>query len=136
MRHYKNLFDELCSFRNLYKAFIKARKGKRFKSGVGEFELNLEDEIFRLQKELMNQTYNPRLLRRFVIRDPKSRVINASAFRDRVVHHALINILQPLFEPTFIYDSFANQKRKGTRKALQRFDKFKRKVSENGRLIE
>ena len=116
-------------------AFKKAKKNKRFKEGVEEFEMNLEEELFKLQKELNNKIYYPKPLRRFVIRDPKSRVIHASHFRDRVVHHALVNILQPIFEPAFVYDSFANQIGKGTHKALERFDEFKRKVSKNGKLI-
>ncbi|MBI4895783.1 MAG: hypothetical protein HY831_04800 [Candidatus Aenigmarchaeota archaeon] len=135
MKIYNDLYDELCSFRNLYLAFKKAKKNKRFKKGVGEFELNLEGELFKLQKELRKQSYDSKQLRKFIIRDPKSRVIHASDFRDRVVHHALVNIIQPIFEPAFIYDSFANQKNKGTHKALDRFDKFKRKVSNNGKLI-
>jgi len=117
-------------------AFLKAKKNKRFKEGVGEFETNLEEELFKIQKEINSKRYSPKPIRRFIIRDPKSRVIHASDFRDRVVHHALVNILQPIFESTFIHDSFANQKNKGTHKALERFDKFKRKVSKNGKLIE
>src|SRR3989338_8018068 len=113
MKIYKDLFEELCSFRNLYMAFKKAKKNKRFKEGVEEFELNLEEELFKLQKELNNKIYYPKPLRRFVIRDPKSRVIHASHFRDRVVHHALCNIIQQIFESAFIYDSFANQIDKG-----------------------
>jgi len=130
-----SMYDELCSFRNLHRAFKKAKENKRFSEGVGDFELNLEGELLKLQKEIAGRTYSPRPLRRFSIRDPKTRVIHASHFRDRVVHHALCNIIQPIFEKSFIYDSFANQTRKGTHKAVAGFDKFKRKVSENGRLI-
>ncbi|MFH1631064.1 MAG: reverse transcriptase/maturase family protein [Candidatus Aenigmatarchaeota archaeon] len=92
--------------------------------------------MLKLQAELESETYKPRPLKRFIIRDPKSRVIHASHFRDRVVHHALCNIIQPIFEKTFIHDSFANQIGKGTHKALNRFDEFKRRVSRNGRLLE
>ena len=70
-------------------------------------------------------------MKTFILRDPKTRKINKSIFRDRVVHHALINIIKSLFEHSFIYDSHANQIGKGTLKAIERFDKFKRKVSKN-----
>jgi len=65
----------------------------------------------------------------FIIRDPKTRKISKSDFRDRVVHHALVNILEPIFDKIFIYDSYANRKGKGTLEALKRFDQFKRKRS-------
>ena len=70
------------------------------------------------------------------MRDPKTRIIHASAFRDRVVYHAVVNILEPIFDPIFICDSYASRKNKGTHKAVERFDKYKRKVSKNGRLAK
>jgi len=134
-RTYRNLYKELCSFRNLELAYRKARKNKRCKKSVQEFELNMERNLLQLKQELETLTYKPRPLRQFVIRDPKTRVISASHFRDRVVHHAVCNVIQPLFERAFIIDSYANQKSKGTHAALRRFDKFKRKASGNGRLV-
>lgn len=91
--------------------------------------------MLNLQKELRKQTYEPRLMKTFIIRDPKTRVISASAFRDRIVHHALCNIIEPVFDKTFIYDSYANRKGKGTHAALGRFYYFIRKVSANGKLL-
>ena len=67
----------------------------------------------------------------FIIRDPKTRKINKSDFKDRIVHHALCNIIEPIFERIFIFDSYANRLGKGTLSALNRFDFFKRKVSKN-----
>ncbi|MBI4163260.1 MAG: hypothetical protein HY512_00225 [Candidatus Aenigmarchaeota archaeon] len=130
-----NLYKEICSFRNLEFAFKKARKGKRNKKSVQDFEFDLERNLLQLKHELETVTYKPRSLKQFVIRDPKTRLISASDFRDRVVYHALCNIIQPIFEKTFIYDSHANQIRKGSSKAIERFDVFKRKVTENGRLV-
>jgi hypothetical protein len=74
-------------------------------------------------------------LHRFVIRDPKSRVIHAPAFRDRVVHHAICSVLEPIFDKTFIHDSYASRKGKGTHAALERFDAFQRKLTANGTLV-
>jgi len=85
-----------------------------------------------LHYELKYQTYSPRELVTFVLRDPKTRVISKSDFRDRIVHHAIVNIFEPIFEKTFIYDSCANRIGKGNLFGLKRFDKFKRKVSRNG----
>ncbi len=80
-------------------------------------------------------TYNPQPLKQFSIKDPKTRLISAAPFRDRVVHHALCNVIEPIFEKIFIYDSYANRKGKGTYAALNRFDYFKRKVSGNGKIL-
>ncbi len=71
----------------------------------------------------------------FIIRDPKTRKICKSAFRDRIVHHAIVNILEPIYEKIFIYDSYANRKNKGQHKALERFYYFLRKVTSNGRKL-
>lgn len=131
----RNLYDELCSFRNLELAFRKARINKRSKKSVRDFEFNLEENLLSLKYELETLSYNPRPLKQFVIRDPKTRLISASLFRDRVVHHAVCNVIQPIFERTFIYDSHANQISKGTTEAIKRFDKFKRKASKNGKLL-
>jgi len=136
MKAYKKLFERLCTLENLKLAFGKAKKGKSKKWYVREFESNLDNELLKLKIELETQTYKPEPLKRFIIRDPKTRVIHASAFRDRVVHHAICNIIEPIFEKVFIYDTFANRKNKGTHLGLNRFDKFKRKVSRNGELLQ
>ncbi len=135
MKTCKDLYCKLCSYDNLIKAFKKARKGKSKKWYVKEFEDNLENNLLQLKYELETLTYYPKPLKRFVIRDPKTRIIHASQFRDRIVHHALCNIIEPIFDKTFIYDSYANRKKKGTHAALKRFDCFKRKVSRNGKLV-
>src|SRR3989344_8107549 len=135
MKTYKNLYKKFCSIENLRLAHEKAKKGKRRKKSVVEFDDNLENELALLSEELLNQTYQPKPLRRFVIKDPKLRTIHSSAYRDRVVHHGLIKILGQIFEPRFISDSFASRKEKGTHNALTRFYFFKRKVSGNGRLV-
>jgi len=135
MKTYNNLYQKICSYRNLERAFKKAKKGKSFYPYVIEFEDNLEAELKKLQFELKSFSYKPHQLKRFIVRDPKTRTIHASSFRDRVVYHALINILEPIFDKRFIYDSHASRKNKGTLRAVQRFDKFKRKASKNGTLI-
>ena len=102
-------YNKLCSLENLELAFKKARKGKTLKSYVIEFESNLEENIQKIHDELKTQTYMPKPLESFIIRDPKTRKISKSDFRDRIVHHALCNVIEPLFEKSFIFDSFANK---------------------------
>ncbi|MEK6826398.1 MAG: hypothetical protein AABX90_02105 [Nanoarchaeota archaeon] len=92
MKTYTNLYEKLCSLENLEKAFQKAKERKSHKSCVIKFEENLNQELNNLKKELETFTYKPKPLKKFIIRDPKTRVIHASAFRDRVIHHALILI--------------------------------------------
>ena len=84
-------------------------------------------------EELSKQKYNPKSLKTFVLRDPKTRKISKSDFRDRIVHHAICNIIEPLFDKTFIYDNAANRKGKGNLFAVKRFSFFMKKVSRNGK---
>ncbi len=103
---------------------------------VKEFEKDLEKNLLDLKKELWEMTYRPAPLTKFTIHDPKTRVIRKSIYRDRVVHHVVVNILEPVFDKTFIFDSYANRINKGTTTALERYDCFKRKVSKNGTKIK
>ncbi len=131
MKTYKNLYQEFCSTENIALAFKKAQKRKSKKHYVIEFENNLNENLESLRLELLSNTYKPKPLRTFIIRDPKVRKIRKSYFIDRIVHHAICNILEPIFEKRFIYDSFANRKGKGSLNAIKRFDRFKLKVSKN-----
>ncbi|HLC66731.1 MAG TPA: reverse transcriptase domain-containing protein [Candidatus Nanoarchaeia archaeon] len=132
MKTYRNLFPQLCSPENIELAFRKARRGKTAKRYVQEFEQKLSENLEQLRLEILIGTYDPKPLQTFILRDPKTRKISVSDFRDRVVHHAIVNILEPIFEQYFISDSYANRKGKGTLAALERFEAFKRKVSRNG----
>jgi retron-type reverse transcriptase len=127
----QNLWQQLCSYENLFLAYKNARKHKTTKSYVLEFEKELENNLLLLRTELLLKSYRPKPLVNFTIRDPKTRKISKSDFRDRVVHHALCNIIGPIFDRTFVYDSYANRIGKGTLAAIKRFDYFKRKVSKN-----
>jgi retron-type reverse transcriptase len=126
MKRYDNLWPEIIAFENLLAAAQKAQKGKRFRHNVLAFNYNLETELLNLQTELANQTYTPGTYRTFEIVEPKRRMISAAPYRDRVVHHALCNIIVPPFERTFIDDSYANRVGFGTHRALRRFTKFAR----------
>ena len=125
------LYSQLCSYGNLYLAFKNARKGKTLKPYVIEFDHKFKDNLLQLRTELLFHSYKPKPLQTFILRDPKTRKISKSHFRDRVIHHALCNVIAHLFEKDFIHDSFANRKTKGTLKAIQRFEYFQGKVSHN-----
>lgn len=127
MKTYKNLFDTICSFDNLYAAAEKAQRGKRSQDNVARFNLNLEKEILRLQRELQQQTYQPEAYESFFIYEPKKRLISKAPYHDRVVHHALCNVIGPIFESSFIFDSYANRIGKGTHRAVLRFQEYQRR---------
>ncbi len=120
------MFDELCSFENLLLAFRRAATGKRGHPNVAAFEYRLEDNLLELREELSSKVYRPGPYTSFTIHEPKRRLISAAPFRDRVVHHALCNLIEPVFERTFIADSYANRVGKGTHRALNRAQKLAR----------
>jgi len=115
-----SLFARMTAFPNLLLAFQRAQRGKRFRPNVSMFSLNVEKELLALQHELQSRTYQPGPYRTFYIRDKKLRMISAAPFRDRVVHHALCNIIEPIFERGFLDDSYACRKGKGTHAAADR----------------
>jgi len=131
MKSFNRLYPRIYNMSNIILAWRKARKGKTKKEYVIEFEKDTVSNLLKLHEELKNQTYSPKPLITFILRDPKTRRISKSAFRDRIVHHAIVGIIEPIFEKQFIYDSCANRIGKGNLFALERFDKFKMKVSKN-----
>ncbi len=126
MKRLGNLWAQIVEFDNLYIASRQAQKGKRFRENVLAFNYALEREIFALQAELINQSYQPGAYRTFVIRDPKPRLISAAPYRDRVVHHALCNVIVPPLDKTMIGDTYANRSGYGSHRALKQFTVFAR----------
>lgn len=124
MKRYGFLFEELCSFRNLIKAAQKAQRGKRLKRTVCQFNLKLEQELLNIQDELRQKTYQIGRYKQFHIYDPKMRLISALPYKDRVVQHALCNVIEPIFDRTFIYDNYACRRNKGSHRAVDRFSRF------------
>jgi len=127
MKTYKNLYPKIYDFDNLYWAFREARKGKRRKEPVAAFEVDLEPNLWRLHEELVAQTYRPGPYHHFYIYEPKRRLISAAPFRDRVLHHALCRVIEPIFDRTFIYDSYACRVGKGNHRAVERCSQFARR---------
>lgn len=127
MKRRGQFFQKVCDFDNLHLAARKAQKRKRFKPDVARFNLNLEAELLRMQRELLEGLWCPAGYREFTVYEPKRRLISAAPYRDRVVHHALCNLIEPIFEPGFIHDSYANRLSKGTHRAIARCTQFARK---------
>lgn len=126
MKRHGRLWERLTSFPNLVQAARKARRGKGSLDNVARFHLDLERQLCRLQDELRGQTYRPGAYRTFRIFEPKPRLISAAPYRDRVVHHALCGVVEPLFEPAFVFDSYACRRAKGTHAAVDRLTTFAR----------
>ncbi|MCZ2074117.1 MAG: reverse transcriptase/maturase family protein [Bryobacterales bacterium] len=127
MKTHKHLYPQVYNFENLLIAYYKARKGKRGKGQVAGFERKFEEQLFVLQKELRAKTYTPGEYASFYVHEPKKRLISAAPFRDRVVHHALCNVITPIWEPRFIETSYANRVGKGTHRALAKTAEYARK---------
>jgi RNA-directed DNA polymerase len=112
LKTHKHLYPQIASFDNLYVAFKSARKGKRARPDIAEFEFDLEANLLDLQNELLSESYQPGPYHNFRINDPKPRLISAAPFRDRVIHHALCRVIEPLFDRRFIDDTYACRKGK------------------------
>jgi hypothetical protein len=122
----------LFSFENLHRAYLNCRKGKRNSRCALLFEQQLEENLFQLCKELQERTYQPAPSSCFITSKPKHREIFAADFHDRVIHHLVVSHLEPIWEKTFIHDSFACRRNKGTHGAVFRLQDFMRSASSNG----
>ena len=118
------LFDKLVSWDNILLAYAKAKKGKKGRVDVLEFARSSSFKLAEIQKELMNKTYRPGVYYTFTVHDSKKRVIQSAPFEDRIVHHSLCNVIEPIFEKSFIFDSYACRKGKGAHKAIMRLQGF------------
>jgi len=124
MKTYDKLFPKINNFDNLLKSARLARKGKKMSTEMARFHFNLENELLHLHEELTLHTYQPGAYKTFQIYDPKERMISAAPYRDRVVHHALCQVIEPIFDRTFIYDTYANRLGKGTHQAIERYQYY------------
>lgn len=121
------MYASITEWDNLWLAYRKAARGKRGAASVAGFEIQAADHLVEIQAELRARTYCPGPYTHFTIHEPKRRKISAAPFRDRVVHHALCNVIEPLFEARFISNSYANRVGKGTHRAIDRLQGFARR---------
>jgi hypothetical protein len=121
------MYERVCSWGNLLLAYANAARGKRGQRAAAAFEYRLADRLLELREGLLSKRYQPGAYSSFYIHEPKRRLISAAPFRDRVVHHALCNVIEPIFERSFVFDSYANRVGKGTHRALDRAQAYARR---------
>lgn len=119
MKRATKLFDQICDIQNLHEAYYKASKSKRLSAEVMIFNQNYEQNLENLRCSLIEGSYRHGKYRQFTIIDPKERIISAAPFADRIVHHAIINVLEPVFERQFIFHTYACRVGKGTHAAAR-----------------
>ena len=119
MKRTGKLFEKICCIQNLHEAYYKASKNKRFTPGYIEFRKNAEQNLDRLRQSLIDGRYTQGKYRHFTITDPKQRLISAAPFPDRIIHHAIMNVLEPVFERQFVFHTYACRKGKGTHAAAR-----------------
>lgn len=124
-------YDDIISIDNLFDAWREFLRGKQKRRDVQEFGYHLVENIKNLHSELLAGKYLHGGYEHFRINDPKPRDIHKASVRDRLVHHAIYRVLYPLFDKTFIADSYSCRLGKGTHKAVNRFRECARKVSRN-----
>lgn len=127
-----DIFDRITSAENLFAAWREFRRGKRRKPDVRVFERYLEENIFRLRDDLASGRYRHGPYQRFRICDPKPRTIHKAMVRDRLVHQAVVRVLGPILERSYVLDSYSCQRGKGPHAAVRRLETFRRRVSRNG----
>ena len=131
MKIYKDLYWLIISPATLFRAWNVFKEDKKNKLDVMDFELELEKNIFDLYRDLKNEIYKHGPYKGFWIHDPKLRLIHKATVRDRVLHHAIFSVLNPIFEPTFIPNSFSCRIGKGTHKGMEKVANMIRTVSKN-----
>lgn len=127
MKRHRHLWERVVGLPNLFAAAREAMRGKRGRESAARFFARWETEAVRLHAELASGAYAPGPYTYFTIREPKERVVAAAPFRDRVVHHAVVRVIEPLFDPRFVEDSFACRKGRGTHAAMRRAAEFARR---------
>jgi RNA-directed DNA polymerase len=120
MKRVGGVYDAIWQWDNLRTAFWNARKGAARSGAVARFEAKLDDHLRELASDIRQERVQSAGSTQFVIHDPKERTITAPAFRDRVLHHAIMNVCEPHFDRWLIFDSYACRKGKGRLAALQR----------------
>ncbi|WP_319557887.1 reverse transcriptase/maturase family protein [Thiomicrorhabdus sp.] len=123
-----SIYGEIYAFDNLLTAYKKCRKGHRYQTTALRYHENFEENLVNLQNHLIWNSWEPGKAKFFTVTDPKMREITAPPFKDRVLHHALHQVIEPYFERRFIFDSYACRKGKGVYQAADRLQYFLRKA--------
>jgi len=124
MKRYGHLFEQVYAEDNLYRSYQQARKGKRDRADVVHYELNLEAELTALRSSLRNQSYCPGPFRHFTLYERKPRLISVAPFRDRVLHHAVMNIVEPLLDRRMSDNTYACRTGRGVHQAIKYYQQY------------
>ncbi|WP_034869277.1 reverse transcriptase domain-containing protein [Clostridium lundense] len=125
----KNVYETLCTYENLYQAYLNARKNKRYRDEVLDFSFNLEEKLMEISYELKTHTYKIGGYREFFVYIPKKRLIMALPFKDRVVQWAIYQLVNPHLDNSYIDDSYGCRVGKGTHKGVQRLHYWLKQVN-------
>lgn len=136
MRREKDLLRNVIELENLYRAFLRASARKRHRRAVREFEFHLETRLREIRREVEAGAYRWGPYRRFLICDPKRREIRAAPLRDRVLHHAIVDVVDPIFERGFISDTYACIRGRGQHRAFERYRRFARSRRGQGYVLK
>ena len=120
----KHLFEQVVDLANLIHAYRKARRRKRCRDYVLAFDRDREENLVALCDALAAGTYGPGKYHNFYIHEPKRRLVSAAPFVDRIVHHAIVNVIEPIFDRGFIDDTYACRRGRGTHLAVDRCHAF------------
>ncbi len=120
MKRKGNIYDQFCSIDNLLQADRIARRGKTRQRGIKEFDKAYDQNIADIYRDLVTKTYRTSPYRYITIFETKERKISILPYRDRIVHHAAMNVLESVFVPTFTSDTYACIKGRGTHLASSR----------------
>ncbi len=119
MKRAKFLFNQIISYENIRIAWLKARRHKTSKNVVKSFSKNVNENLLTVQKNLKSKPAILNSYTQFTVYEPKERIISVVPFIDRVMHHAIMNVLEPIFEKQFIFHTYACRKGKGSHKAIK-----------------
>ena len=131
MKIYHNIFNKIICLENLLLAWQKFKSGKAKRKEVKEFWFHLENNLFNLFNELKTGEYRHSNYKSFFVKDPKLREIHKAKIQDRIVHQAVHQVLVPIFEPIFIYNSYSSRKEKGCHKAVYKLKESIGKTTKN-----
>lgn len=129
MNRHGHLWAHVTDWENLLVAYKKARRGKSGQKNIRQFGFDLEWELADIRQELLTRTYQPGSFHQFQVRDRKIRLISAAPFRDRVVQHALMNVVEPLVDRRFIFDTYASRRGKGVHAAVRRYQMWAKRYA-------
>ncbi|MEM6625100.1 MAG: RNA-directed DNA polymerase [Pseudomonadota bacterium] len=121
----RNLCPQIANFSALVSATRRAALGKKTKPGAAAFLADREKECLALERALLSGEYRPGRYVKIELFDPKHRIVSAAPFRDRVVHHAVCAVVEPIFERGFIAHTFANRRGKGAHRAVEAYERYR-----------